>query len=60
VGALSIRDSGRPLVELTCDKAEAVPSGAVKDEPADAPVGSHDEDYNFFHYYESSGHRQTP
>jgi hypothetical protein len=47
--ALSIRDSGGPLVDLTRDDDKAGPSGVVKDEPAD-PCGKPptDEDYNFF------------
>ncbi|KAK1681683.1 hypothetical protein QYE76_042531 [Lolium multiflorum] len=35
--AMSIRDSGKPLVDLT-DDGEAGPSGLVKDEPVDEPV----------------------
>jgi hypothetical protein len=31
--AMSIRESGRPLVDMTWNDDEADPSGAVKDEP---------------------------
>ncbi|KAK1610976.1 hypothetical protein QYE76_034649 [Lolium multiflorum] len=37
--AMSIRDSGKPLVDLT-DDGEAGPSGLVKDEPATSPSRS--------------------
>jgi hypothetical protein len=43
VVAMSIRDSGRPVIDLTRDEHKAGPSGAVMGEPAD-------EDCNFFQY----------
>jgi hypothetical protein len=52
--ALSIHD--RLLVDITRDDDEASPSGVVEDEPAD-PRGA-DKDYNFFQYYDRSGHRR--
>jgi hypothetical protein len=36
--AMSIRDSGMPLVDLTHDREEARPSGTVKDEPVDKDI----------------------
>jgi hypothetical protein len=59
VVTISIRDSCRPLV----DDDEAGPNGAVKDEPANAPADPRrkpltDKDYNFFQYYDRSGHRR--
>jgi hypothetical protein len=55
--ALSIHD--RLLVDLTLDGDEASPSSAVEDETA-YPRGKPpaDEDYNFFPYYDRSGHRR--
>lgn len=62
---MSIRDIGRPLVDLT-DDGEAGPSGAVKDEPVDEPdergkqeVVTNDM-YNFHRYYDydTSGRRK--
>jgi hypothetical protein len=59
---MSIRESGRPLVDLTRDD-EAGPSGMVKEEkptnePAD-PRGKHDvvheDDYNFYQDYDRFG-----
>jgi hypothetical protein len=35
--AMSIRESGRLLVDLTRDGGEVGPSGMVKEEPADVP-----------------------
>jgi hypothetical protein len=64
MGALSIRDSSRPLVDLTCDDAKAVPSGAMKDVPADKPNERGKKDtvadnmYNFHQYYDPSGRRK--
>jgi hypothetical protein len=62
--AMSIRDSGKPLVDLT-DDGEAGPSGLVKDEPVDEPVDERvkqevvtDEMYNFQQYYDASGRRK--
>jgi hypothetical protein len=58
--AMSIRGSGRPLINLTRGNDKVGPSGAVKEGPAN-PRGKHDivhdEDYNFFQYYDRSGHR---
>jgi hypothetical protein len=61
--ALSIRDNGRPLVDLTREDDEAGPSGVVKDEPTDVPTNLRskppaDEDYNFFQYYGHSSSRR--
>jgi hypothetical protein len=53
--AMSIRDSGKPLVDLT-DDGEAGPSGVVKDEPVDEPDERGKQDvvvddmYNFHQY----------
>jgi hypothetical protein len=59
--AMSIRDSGKPLVDLTLDDGEAGPSGAVKDEHAD-PRGKqnviNEDDYRFFEYYDRSDRRR--
>jgi hypothetical protein len=53
--AMSIRDSGRWLVDLM--RRKAGPSSAVKDEPSDELIDTHDkqnvvdeDDYNFFQY----------
>jgi hypothetical protein len=52
---MSIRDSGRWLVDLM--RRKAGPSSAVKDEPSDELIDTHDkqnvvdeDDYNFFQY----------
>jgi hypothetical protein len=61
--AMSIRDSGMPLVHLTHDD-EVGPSGAVKDEPTDKPDERDkqnvidDSMYNFHQYYDLSGRRK--
>ncbi|KAK1696071.1 hypothetical protein QYE76_012768 [Lolium multiflorum] len=58
--AMSIRDSGKPLVDLT-DDGEAGPSGLVKDEPVDERVKQEvvtDDMYNFQQYYDASGRRK--
>jgi hypothetical protein len=60
---MSIRDTGKPLVDLT-DDGEARPSGAMKDEPIDEPNECGKQDvvvddmYNFHQYYDLSGHRK--
>jgi hypothetical protein len=60
--AMSIRDIGKPLVDLT-DDGEAGPSGLVKDKPVDEPDERvkqeviTDDMYNFHLYYDASGHR---
>jgi hypothetical protein len=57
---MSIRDSGKPLVDLT-DDGEAGPSGLVKDEPVDERVKQEvvtDDMYNFQQYYDASGRRK--
>ena len=63
--AMSIREAGMPLVDLTGDDDGAGPSGAVKDEPADEDADLHgkkdvvdDARYNFHHYYDRSGRRK--
>ena len=61
--AMSIRDTGKPLVDLT-DDGEAGPSGLVKDEPVDEPDERvkqevvTDDMYNFHQYYDASGRRK--
>ncbi|KAK1631558.1 hypothetical protein QYE76_005873 [Lolium multiflorum] len=62
--AMSIRDFGKPLVDLS-DDGEAGPSGLVKDEPVDEPVDERvkqevvtDDMYNFQQYYDASGRRK--
>jgi hypothetical protein len=57
--AMSIHDTGKPLVDLTHD-GEAGPSGLVKDEP-DERVKQEvvsDDMYNFHKYYDASGYRK--
>ncbi|KAK1610388.1 hypothetical protein QYE76_034061 [Lolium multiflorum] len=59
--AMSIRDSGKPLVDLT-DDGKAGPSGLVKDEPVDERVKQEvvtDAMYNFQQYYDASGRRTS-
>jgi hypothetical protein len=57
--AMSIRDAGKPLVDLT-DDGEAGPSGLVKDESVDEPDvrGKQnvvvDDMYNYHQYYAPS------
>jgi hypothetical protein len=46
--ALSIRGSGRLLIDLTCDDGEAGPSGTVKEEPADERCNP---DEHFYQHY---------
>ncbi|KAK1649619.1 hypothetical protein QYE76_067424 [Lolium multiflorum] len=58
--AMSIRDSGKPLVDLT-DDGETGPSGLVKDEPVEERVKQEvvtDDMYNFHQYYDASGRRK--
>jgi hypothetical protein len=61
--SMSIRDTGKPLVDLT-DDSEAGPSGAVKDEPVDKPNERGKQDvvvddmYNFHRYYDPSCRRK--
>jgi hypothetical protein len=60
--AMSIRDAGKPLVDLIGD-GEAGPSGLVKDEPIYEP-GVHDKQdvvddmYNYHQYYDPSKRRK--
>ncbi|KAK1695555.1 hypothetical protein QYE76_012252 [Lolium multiflorum] len=57
---MSIRDTGKPLVDLT-DDSEVGPSGAMKDEPVDEPDERGKQDVvvddmsNFHRYYDPSG-----
>jgi hypothetical protein len=57
--AMSIRDVGMPLVDLT-DDGEAGPSGAVKDKPDERGKQDVVDDgmYNFHQYYVASGRRK--
>jgi hypothetical protein len=55
--AISIRNTGRPLVDLT-DDGEAGPSGAVKDEPVDEPDERSKQDAVVHQYYDASGRRK--
>jgi hypothetical protein len=61
--AMSIRDTRKPLVDLT-DDGEAGPSGVVKDEPVDEPDErvKHevitDDMYSFHQYYDASDCRK--
>jgi hypothetical protein len=48
--AMSIGDSGRPLIDLARGDDVAGPNGMVKDEPADPRCKPADEDYTFFRY----------
>jgi hypothetical protein len=50
---MSIRDTGKPLVDLT-DDSEAGPSGLVKDEPVNEQEIVTDDMYNFHQYYDAS------
>nr|XP_051229700.1 uncharacterized protein LOC127347573 [Lolium perenne] len=62
--AISIRDIGKPLADLT-DDGEAGPSGLVKDEPIDEPDERvkqevvTDDMYNFHQYYDASAATST-
>jgi hypothetical protein len=63
--AMPIQDSGRPLIDMTHDDKEISLSGAVKEELADEPADPrgkhdvvHDQDYNFFQYYDHHGRRR--
>jgi hypothetical protein len=55
--AMSIRESSRPLIDLTRNNDESGPSGAMKEEPAD-PRGKYDTVHNdenkFYQYYDHS------
>jgi hypothetical protein len=57
--AMSIRDTWKPLVDLT-DDGEAGPSGVVKDEPDERGKQEviTDDMYNFHQYYDTSGRRR--
>jgi hypothetical protein len=57
--AMSIRDFGKPLVDLT-DNGKARPSGTVKDETDERGKQDIivDDMYNFHQYYGASGHRK--
>jgi hypothetical protein len=46
--ALSIRESDRPLVDLTRDYGEAGPIGTVKEELADERIDAHEHFYQHF------------
>jgi hypothetical protein len=49
--AMSIRENGGPLIDLTHDDRKAGPSSAVKEDPADPRDKQDvltDNDYNFF------------
>jgi hypothetical protein len=51
--AMSIRDSGKPLVDLTCHDSEASPSVAVKDVSANMRGKKNiinQEEYNILQY----------
>jgi hypothetical protein len=55
--ALSIRKSGRPLVDLTRDDDEAGPSGTVKEDPTDERIDPREHFYQHFTRIERRGCR---
>jgi hypothetical protein len=53
--ALSIRESGRPLVDLMRYDGEAGPSGTLKEDPADERCDPHEHIYQHYRHIECRG-----